>query len=242
MGPDLGRPGEDPLRRHRNRARRLRMHGVGRDPEPVVAREDRPRLRPEPHGHEVARALPGPPHHREQHGCAHGGRLHRARDRRRPLPLERDLPHPGAREADRGLGRLRGDFDGSAVRAALRPGDADSVDAAVHRERGPSGRMRLRLRLRIYRYPQLGLPHRTAADDPRSAGGLRHALRSGRNPRGARRAPAGQPQHPGLDRGRGGRAEDGAGRGGPGAAGAVPGQRAGARAPHSDDRGAERER
>ena len=51
-------------------------------------------------------------------------------DRRRPLPLERRVPHAVASEADRGLRHLRRHVARPALRAALRPGHADSVDAA----------------------------------------------------------------------------------------------------------------
>ena len=45
--------------------------------------------------------------------------------------------------SDRGLGRIRvGNVDGPALREALRAGDADTVDAAVHRERRPGGWLR----------------------------------------------------------------------------------------------------
>ncbi len=45
---------------------------------------------------------------------------------------------------------LRRHFAGSDVRAALRPGHADPVDAAVHRERRSGRRLRLRLLLRVH--------------------------------------------------------------------------------------------
>ena len=56
--------------------------------------------------------------------------------------------HP---QADRGLRRLRGRRRWiSSTPEALRAGDADPVDAAVHRERRPGGRVRLRLRVRLH--------------------------------------------------------------------------------------------
>ena len=44
----------------------------------------------------------------------------------------------------------------SALRAEVRAGHADSVDAAVHRERRSGRRLRLRLRVRLHRHDQLG--------------------------------------------------------------------------------------
>ncbi len=91
-----------------------------------------------------------------------------ARNRRRPLPVERGVPDAGASEADRKLRRARRDFAGSALREPVRPGHADSLDAAVHRERGPGRWLRLRLLMRLHRHDQLGVADRAAADDPRS--------------------------------------------------------------------------
>ena len=48
-----------------------------------------------------------------------------------------------------------GDLAGPDVRQALRPGHADPVDAAVHRERGPVRRLLLRLLLHLHRLDQL---------------------------------------------------------------------------------------
>ena len=74
------------------------------------------------------------------------------------------------------------------LREEVRPRDADSVDAAVHREHRPGRRLRLRLLVRLHRHHQLGLADRAAADDPRSARGLRSAVRRRRH-----RGRAGQP-------------------------------------------------
>ena len=51
------------------------------------------------------------------------------------------------------------------------------VDAAVHRERRSGRRLRLRLLVRLHRHDQLGVADRAAADDPRSADGVRSAVR-----------------------------------------------------------------
>ena len=66
------------------------------------------------------------------------------------------------------------------LRAALRPGHADSVDAAVHRERRSVRRLRLRILVRLHRHDQLGVADQTAADDPRSARRLRSDVRRDR--------------------------------------------------------------
>ena len=54
-----------------------------------------------------------------------------AGNRRRSLPLERGVPDAVASEEDAGLGRARRHLARSAVRAAVRAGHGDSVDAAV---------------------------------------------------------------------------------------------------------------
>ena len=112
-----------------------------------------------------------------------------ARDRRRPLPLERGLPHAVASEADRRLRHPRRHVARPDLRAAVRPGHADPVDAAVHRERRSGRRLRLRLRLRLHRLDQLGVADRAAAGDSRSARGVREVVRRRRaRPRSAPRA------------------------------------------------------
>ena len=84
---------------------------------------------------------------------------------------------------------LRRPVDRSALRAEVRPGHADSVDAAVHRERRSGRRLRLRLRLRLHRHDQLGDAEDAAADDSRPALRVRSAVRRRRHAGGARRAP-----------------------------------------------------
>ena len=111
-----------------------------------------------------------------------------AGDRRRPLPLERGVPHPDAPEADAGLGRLRRHVARPDVRQPLRPGHADSVDAAVHRERRPGRRLLLRLLVHLHRLDQLGVADAAAADGARPARGVRHAVRRRRHARRAARA------------------------------------------------------
>ena len=76
----------------------------------------------------------------------------------------------------------------SALRAAVRAGHADPVDAAVHRERRPGRRLRQRLLLRLHRRDQLGGRRPAAADDPRSARRLRQAVRRAQGRRDARRS------------------------------------------------------
>ena len=151
----------------------------------------------------AARALPRLPHHRQQHRRAQRRSVHAAGDRRRPLPLERGVPDAGASEADAGLGRLRRHLARPALRAEVRPGHADPVDAAVHRERRPGRRLRLRLLVRLHRLDQLGVADRAAADDPRPARGVRSAVRRRRHAGGARGAPRDGQEHPRLARPRG---------------------------------------
>ena len=117
------------------------------------------------------------PDHRQQHRRRSGEAVHGDGNRRRSLPLERRVPHPGASEADPGRRRPGRRLARSALRAAVRPGHADPVDAAVHRERRSGRRLRLRLLLRLHRRDQLGRGRAAAADDPRSARRLRQAVR-----------------------------------------------------------------
>src|SRR5688572_31942749 len=60
------------------------------------------------------------------------------------------------------------------IRPALRPGHADALDAAVHREPRSGGRLHVQLLLRLHGLDQLGVSERAAADDPRPARRLRH--------------------------------------------------------------------
>ena len=191
---------------------------------------------------EVARAVPRLPDHRQQHRRAHGRGVQPAGDRRRPLPVVRGLPDPVSSQADPGLGPVRRDVARPALRAAVRPGDADAVDAVVHREPRPGGRLHLQLLVRLHRLDKLVVAERAAADDPRPAGGVRDAVRGRRHPRGAGRAPGHAAQHPRLDPQRRGRGPQGAGHGGPAADGPLPRRRPRGRAPHPDGRGAQRRR
>ena len=92
-------------------------------------------------------------------------------------PIERRVSDAVVSETHRRRGRRMRHLDGSAVRAALRPGHAAAVDAAVHRERRSVRRVRLRLLVRLHRHHQLGGAEQAAADDPRSARGLRSDVR-----------------------------------------------------------------
>ena len=183
------------------------------------------------------------PDDRQQHRRAQRRGVHAAGDRRRPLPLERGVPDAVASEADRGLRRPRRHLARSDLRAAVRPGHADSVDAAVHRERRPGGRLRLRLLLRLHRHDQLGVADAAAADDPRPARRVRSAVRRRRDAGGARARTAaptaasstGSPTQVGA-------AAQGARRRRPRAARRVPGRRPRDRAPHPEGRGAQQQR
>ena len=80
--------------------------------------------------------------------------------------------------------------DGSVVRAEVRPGHADSVDAAQHRAGRSVRRLRLRLRVRLHRHDQLGGAGPAAADGARPAHRLRAVVRIGRHAGAARRSAA----------------------------------------------------
>ena len=129
----------------------------------------RPRLRSDADEPQPARAVPRLPDHRQQHRRAQRRGVHGARNRRRSLPLERGVPDPGAPEADAGLRRPRRHVARPDLRAEVRAGHADSVDAAVHRERRPGRRLLLRLLVRLHRLDQLGVAGRAAADGARPA-------------------------------------------------------------------------
>ena len=146
----------------------------------------------------AARSLPRAPDHRQQHRRAQRRGVHAARDRRRPLPLGGGVPHAVAPAPDAGLGREGRHVARSDLRAAGRPGNADPVDAAVHRERRPGRRLLLRLLVRLHRLDQLGLAVRAAADDSRPARGVRSAVRRRRHAGGARQAPPQGQEHPRL--------------------------------------------
>ena len=69
-------------------------------------------------------------------------------------------------DPDGELGRLRRDFARSDLRTSVRPGHADSVDAALHRERRQGRWLRVRLLVRVHGHDQLGVSDRAASDDP----------------------------------------------------------------------------
>ena len=119
---------------------------------------------------------------RQQHRRADGGSVHDAGDRRRSLPRQLGVPHPGASQADDGIGPLRRHLVRPDLRAAVRAGHGDSVDAAVHRERRSLRRLRIQLLVRLHRRDQLGVAERAAADAARPAGG-RSTRCSARAPR-----------------------------------------------------------
>ena len=230
---------------HRDGARRRPAAAdVGRDAASLVAGRGRARRSTSaPSVAQPARALPQAPDHRQRHRRAQRRGGHAAGDRRRSLPLERRVPHPGASEADRELGRARRHLARSDLRAALRPGHADPVDAAVHRERRPGRRLRLRLLVRLHRHDQLGVADRAAADDPRPADGVRSAVRRRRLDEGARGAAPGDGAASSTtspaqvaDLNRTARPER------PAADGALPRRRARDRAAHPEGRSAQRER
>ncbi len=178
---------------------RVRRQQPDRDPEePVGTRGGRPLVRFEPERAEPARAVPRLPHHRQQHRRAERRGVHGAGNRRRPLPVERRVPHAIASQADAGVRSPRRRVAGSDRREALRSGDADSVDAALHRERGSGGRLFLRLLVRLHRLDQLGLAVAAAADDSRSASRVRSAVRRRRHAGRAQATPVGGSQHPRL--------------------------------------------
>ena len=155
---------------HRDGARRGRQPRVGRVPASVVAGGRRQRLRSCRRARSARSSRSGSTSTIvSDTDVRNAEAITPARDRRRSLPLERGVPDAGPPQTDRELGRPRRHLARPDLRAALRAGHADPVDAAVHRERGPGRRLRLRLLVRLHRHDQLGLAHRAAADDPRSA-------------------------------------------------------------------------
>ena len=123
--------------------------------------------------------------------------------------------------------------------AAIRPGHAASLDAALHRERRSGRRLRARLLVRLHRHDQLGIAEPAAADDSQSAGRVRsdvRRLRRGRDRQRAPRRPWRRPQHSGLARDRRGATEARAGRRRPGASGRLPRQHPRDRAPPAGGR------
>ena len=132
-------------------------------------------------------------HDRQQHRRADGRSVHDAGDRRRSFPRELGVPDAGASQADDGIGPVCRDVVRSDLRAAVRSGHGDSVDAALHRGRRSFRRLRIQLLLRLHRRDQLGVAERAAADAARSARGVRHAVRRRRHA-GRSRAPAARGQ------------------------------------------------
>ena len=207
------RRGQGAVRRHRDGARRRRQHAYGLKNNLWSPAADGPRVRsaPDVAGARSSRCA-NVHHHRQQHRRAEGGGVHDAGDRRRSFPRQRGLPHADASQADEGIGPARGDVVRPDLRAAIRSGHGDSVDAAVHRERRSVRRLRVRLLLRLHRRDQLGVAERAAADDARSARGLRQLFGAGATPE-ERAEPASRgPQHARHDRGVGRAPEDGARR------------------------------
>ena len=147
---------------------------------------------------EAARAVPRLPDHRQQHRRPQGGGVRAARSRRRSFPLERGVLHAVASEADRGIGRQGRDLDRSALRPEVRQDTAiPSMQLCI--ENGRSGRrLRLRLRLRLHRHDQLGVAGRAAADDSRSAHGVRPVVRRRRARRSSAPRRRDDKQHPRL--------------------------------------------
>ena len=186
---------------HRDGARRRRQHASSASRRTCGRRRTSgTRLRPVAEQPRAARAVPRLPDHRQQHRRAQRRGVHAAGDRRRSLPLERGVPDAVASEADAGLRRARRHLARSDLRAEVRPGHADSVDAAVHRERRSGRRLRLRLLVRLHRLDQLGVARPAAADDPRPARGVRSAVRRRRHAGRARAAPRDRQEHPRLGR------------------------------------------
>ena len=209
----------------RDGARRRRLEPVGRDPAPLVAGGGGEGLRPRPDVAQPAGDLSEVPDHRQRHRRPQRRSLLAAGNRRRPLPLQRGVPDPGPPAPDRELGRARRSLARPALRPEVRPGHADSLDAAVHRERRPGRRLRLRLLVRLHRHDQLERRRDAAADDPRPADGLRPAVRGRRLGRRADLAAQGDGQRARLRDRAGGRPEPQARRQRPAADGALPGRR-----------------
>ncbi len=214
--------GQGPPGGHRDGARLGRSDRHRAAEEHVVAGRHRPRLRPDADQPGAARALPRAPDHRQQHRRAQCRSVRAAGDRRRPLPLERGVPDAEPPEADAGQRRARRHLARPVLRAEGRSGDADPVDAAVHREHRPGRRLRLRLLLRLHRHGQLGVARGAAADDSRSARGVRPAVRRRRHAGRARHPPPARQEHPRLHHQRGREAAQGSRPGRPGAPGRIP--------------------
>ena len=227
---------------HGDGARLGRQHHVRHQEEHVGAGGHGQRLRPVADQPEAARGVSRLPDDRQQHRLPQRRGVPAARDRRRSLPQRGRVPDPGAAQADAGLGCLRRDLARPDLRPAVRPADADSVDAAVHRERGSGRRLLLQLLVRVHGHDQLGVAHRSDADDPRPARGVRSAVRRRRHAGGAEVAAQGRPEHPRLGDRLGERAEAEAEPRGSGPPVGLPRGRARDRAPHPEGGGVEHHR
>ena len=166
-----------------------------------------------------------------------------AGNRRRSLPLERGLPDAGASEQTQGSDVRAGTSLDQLYAQQVRTGHADSVDAAVHRERGPGRRLLATATPASTPTRSAGRADAAAADDPRSARGVRSAVRRrARRPRSARRR---RRRHAASSTGsraqwRGCKSELGAAD--RRAARRLPRRRARDRAPHSEGRGVQQQR
>ena len=206
MAPAATRAGEDggeragPVRRHRDGPRCRWQLQLRAAEQPLVAGRDRTVLRSLADLAGAARADSRLRDDRQQHRRPHGGGLHDAGDRRRSLPRELRLPHPGASQADDGIGSVRGDVVRPDLRARVRSGHGVAVDAARDRDGRLFRRLRVRLLVRVHRRDQLGVAERAAADAARPARRLRHDVRRRRDTRGTREAAARGPEHPRHDR------------------------------------------
>ena len=89
----------------RDGARLGRQLGDRHQEEPVGAGGGRPRIRSRADQPPLARAVPRHPDHRQQHRRRSGKSVHGEGNRRRSLPIELHVPHPGAPEADAGRRR-----------------------------------------------------------------------------------------------------------------------------------------
>ena len=147
--------------------------------------------------------------------------------------------HP---QADAGVRPPRRHLDRPDLREEVRPGHADPVDAALHRERGSGRRLLLRLFVRVHRLDQLGVARAAAADGARPARGVRSAVRRRRDAGRAQGTARGRSQHPRLARHVDQPLEEGSRRRRPRAPERLPGRRARDRAPHPEDRGAQQQR
>ena len=161
----------------------------------------------------LARTLPRLSDHRQQHRRAECRGVRRVGDRRRSFPHRGRVSDAVQAEADAGIGRVRRDVVRSDLREGVRRADADSVDAAVHRERRSGGRLLLQLLVRLHRHHQLVVADRAAADDPRPARGFRSAVRRRDHAGSAQGAATRRSQHSRLRDGVGRRSEAAARRG-----------------------------